>query len=308
MNALAAVIAIAACSTLHNPMHASFASGQQSSQDLEKRAVAITQQIPVQALDPELPKTPFATWFKQAIGPGAEVIWQLSECGELAEAADIRACVEANTIVPDGRQVIVMVAVGTFKKGLAGAPAFQFGVIVRDEELYLIRRLRDLPRQLSAPSVSLAHRPAVKLPQVDMPEVRLAANDALAVLPGAWSDSELTIEEPPPAEPRRAKEVSTAENKSVAAGLLQGRAIVKAQPTYPRNAKRFNASGPVEVRVTISETGSVIDAKAISGHPLLREAATEAARKWVFKPTTINGVPVETQLVLTFEFTVPQYD
>jgi protein TonB len=60
------------------------------------------------------------------------------------------------------------------------------------------------------------------------------------------------------------------------------------------------------VQITISVTGRVTAAKAISGHPLLRDAAEAAARQWQFEPTTINGVPMETKLVLTFEFTVPQ--
>jgi TonB family protein len=82
--------------------------------------------------------------------------------------------------------------------------------------------------------------------------------------------------------------------------------IKKAQPRYPPGAKRFNISGPVDVQVTISEAGSVIEAKAISGHSLLRGAAENATRQWVFKPATLNGVPVETQIVLTFVFKVPR--
>jgi protein TonB len=83
--------------------------------------------------------------------------------------------------------------------------------------------------------------------------------------------------------------------------------IVKPQPAYPRNnnAKRFNAAGNVEVQVTISVTGRVTDAKALSGHPLLREAAVQAARRWEFEPTLVDGIPTETQLTLIFTFTVP---
>ena len=58
----------------------------------------------------------------------------------------------------------------------------------------------------------------------------------------------------------------------------------------------------VRVQVTISETGSVIDAKAISGHQALRPAAVAAASKWVFKPTTLNGEPIKVQGTLTFNF------
>jgi TonB family protein len=56
------------------------------------------------------------------------------------------------------------------------------------------------------------------------------------------------------------------------------------------------------VQVTISETGRVIDAKAISGHQALRPAAVNAAYKWVFKPTTVDGAAIKAQGVLTFDF------
>jgi protein TonB len=64
----------------------------------------------------------------------------------------------------------------------------------------------------------------------------------------------------------------------------------------------MNAYGKVEVRIVISETGQVIEATAVSGHPTLRSAAAEAAREWVYKPTTLNGVPIKVETVLTFTF------
>jgi TonB family protein len=61
----------------------------------------------------------------------------------------------------------------------------------------------------------------------------------------------------------------------------------------------------VDVQVTISPEGRVTEAKAINGHPLLREAAEVAARQWVFKPAIANGTAVSTQIVLTFNFKAP---
>jgi protein TonB len=60
----------------------------------------------------------------------------------------------------------------------------------------------------------------------------------------------------------------------------------------------------VRIQVTISEEGRVIEAAALDGHPLLREAALQAARQWVFNPTNLSGVPVKVQGVLTFNFTL----
>ncbi|MBS1788568.1 MAG: energy transducer TonB [Acidobacteria bacterium] len=91
---------------------------------------------------------------------------------------------------------------------------------------------------------------------------------------------------------------------SVSGGTIQGSAIKRVQPTYPSVAKAAKASGAVQVQITISEEGKVIDAVAISGHPLLRDAALEAARQWEFKPTELSGKPVKVQSTLTFNFTL----
>jgi TonB family protein len=90
----------------------------------------------------------------------------------------------------------------------------------------------------------------------------------------------------------------------VAGGVLQGSALKRVQPSYPPVAKAARASGPVQVQITVNEKGEVIEAMAVSGHPLLREAALEAARQWQFKPTELGGAPVKVQGVLTFNFTL----
>ncbi|MFN0110014.1 MAG: energy transducer TonB [Blastocatellia bacterium] len=91
---------------------------------------------------------------------------------------------------------------------------------------------------------------------------------------------------------------------NVSGGVLQGSAIKRVNPAYPPVAKAAKASGVIQVQITISEEGKVIDATAISGHPLLRDAAVEAARQWEFKPTELGGQPVKVQGVLTFNFTL----
>jgi TonB family protein len=281
-------------------------------------AVADTQRTFASDLDAELPKVPFAAWFEHVVGPGAGVIWQLSECGEREEdslkaTGDIRACVEANAMLADGRRVILMTAVGTFKRGIVGSPSFHFGVIEQQGELYLVRRLRDLPRQLSAPE-SLARKPPVKLPDMRLPEIRLVANNTPAPPPEAWSGGDLgqadnSEDLPPPPEPPRPNTASAGEiteGLKILGAVSWGGVISKAQPRYPAAARKFNISGPVDVQVTISEAGRVTEAKAITGHPLLRGAAEEAASQWVFRPATLKGVPVETQIVLTFVFKAPK--
>lgn len=91
---------------------------------------------------------------------------------------------------------------------------------------------------------------------------------------------------------------------NISGGVLQSSAINKVQPEYPVAAKAARVQGAVQVQITVGEKGEVVEASAISGHPLLRDAALTAARQWQFKPTQLSGVPVKTHGVLTFNFTL----
>lgn len=93
---------------------------------------------------------------------------------------------------------------------------------------------------------------------------------------------------------------------SARASQGEGIAIRKPKPVYPIIARQIRASGPVQVLVTISEQGRVIEATALSGHPSLRGVAVEAAREWLFSPTRLNHMPVKVQGVLTFNFVLEQ--
>ncbi|MBO0859001.1 MAG: TonB family protein [Chloracidobacterium sp.] len=89
---------------------------------------------------------------------------------------------------------------------------------------------------------------------------------------------------------------------AVSGGVLQGGATKKVQPAYPAIARAASAKGAVQVEVTISENGDVISARVINGHPLINDAALQAAKQWRFKPAEISGAPVKTQGVITFNF------
>lgn len=259
----------------------------------EKLALALVQRLPVARLDAELPGQPFGIWFRELVGPQAGVVWQLTECGARTEQ-DLPACVEANASLPDGRKVIVLLAVGSFKQGLASELTFYRAVIEQDEQLYAIERLRNLPLLLRAPENLPRILPTVSTNQPLVKPMSLRAEINFQP-PLSRAESEAPPPAPPPAKPPPPPRISE--------GVLRGNAVTRSKPLYPPSAARMNAAGPVEVQVTISEDGRVVEAKAISGHLALRNAAVEAARKWVFHPTTLNGVPLRVQSILTFVFT-----
>src|SRR5262249_21733579 len=81
--------------------------------------------------------------------------------------------------------------------------------------------------------------------------------------------------------------VSSPEQIKVSGGVLQGSATKKVQPAYPAIARAARSSGAVQVQITINESGEVINAQVINGHPSLRAAALQAAKQWRFKPTEV---------------------
>ncbi len=81
------------------------------------------------------------------------------------------------------------------------------------------------------------------------------------------------------------------------------KALSLVTPKYPAAAHAVRAAGTVGVQVTIDEDGEIIEARAVSGHPLLRSAAEKAARDSKFSPTFLQEVPVQITGIINYNFT-----
>ncbi|HUQ31904.1 MAG TPA: energy transducer TonB [Pyrinomonadaceae bacterium] len=90
--------------------------------------------------------------------------------------------------------------------------------------------------------------------------------------------------------------------KPISGGVLNGRAKILPLPPYPPIARAARASGTVVVQVLVDEDGNVREANAVSGHPLLQNAAKEAALQAKFAPTRLSGEPVKVTGVITYDF------
>lgn len=109
--------------------------------------------------------------------------------------------------------------------------------------------------------------------------------------------------EPPP--PPTPQPTPTPRRAPISGGVLNGKAISKPQPAYPAIARAARASGTVTVQVTIDESGKVVSARAVSGHPLLQQSAVQAAYGARFSPTLLSGQPVKVTGVITYNFAMP---
>jgi TonB family protein len=87
-------------------------------------------------------------------------------------------------------------------------------------------------------------------------------------------------------------------------GVLDGKAIKKPAPFYTQIAKRSYVMGTVVVKIAVDETGRVVAAQALSGHPLLAGPAVEASRQARFTPTLVNGKPIRVIGTITYNFRI----
>ncbi|HEX8287261.1 MAG TPA: energy transducer TonB [Pyrinomonadaceae bacterium] len=109
---------------------------------------------------------------------------------------------------------------------------------------------------------------------------------------------------PPPPAIKKKEEEKTLERPKIitSEGVINGKAKFLPKPVYSSAAIAINAKGDVSVQVTIDEEGNVISAKALNGHPLLRDSAEKAARSAKFSPTFLGKQPVKVTGIILYKF------
>jgi protein TonB len=76
----------------------------------------------------------------------------------------------------------------------------------------------------------------------------------------------------------------------------------RVEPVYPALARQTRVSGKVELEGVIGTDGRIRELAVKNGNPLLAPAAVDAVRQWLYKPTMLNGAPVEVALVIVVNF------
>src|SRR5262249_54374908 len=111
---------------------------------------------------------------------------------------------------------------------------------------------------------------------------------------------------PPPAATAPAAATPTAstnDSKPKSGGQIQQAVLIyRKDAEYPKIAKQTGAKGTVTLSATIAKDGTIKAVKVVSGHPMLVAAASEAVKQWRYRPTLLNGQPVEseTQVLVNF--------
>jgi protein TonB len=116
------------------------------------------------------------------------------------------------------------------------------------------------------------------------------------VLGGFSGGTGTAVPTPPPA-PRPVQKVVR-----VGLGVKPPLQTYSADPVYPPLARETHIWGTVVLDAVIDEHGNVVQARVVSGHPLLIDAALKAVLLWKYEPTTLNGQPVSVELQVQVHF------
>jgi TonB family protein len=119
-----------------------------------------------------------------------------------------------------------------------------------------------------------------------------------------WVQKNLAVKraQAPPPPPAPPSESGAPSRIRVGGNVQTANLVTKVEPVYPPLAQQARISGQVRFAVIIGKDGNILNVQLVSGHPLLVAAARDAVTHYVYKPTLLNGNPVEviTQVDVNF--------
>lgn len=88
----------------------------------------------------------------------------------------------------------------------------------------------------------------------------------------------------------------------ISRGAMEGQLIHRVDPEYPAIARNAHITGEVKIRATIGTDGVIRNWEVISGNPIFYTSSIAAIRQWRYRPTLLNGEPVEVETFITVNF------
>lgn len=104
-------------------------------------------------------------------------------------------------------------------------------------------------------------------------------------------------------QPERPAEVKKTQ-RLVITHLEPAMLIQRIEPVYPPLPRQMRREGKVELRAIIATDGTIQSLEVVNGDPLFLQSALAAVRQWRYRPTVLNGQPVEIDTYITVVYTL----
>ncbi|WP_321472712.1 energy transducer TonB [uncultured Paludibaculum sp.] len=108
--------------------------------------------------------------------------------------------------------------------------------------------------------------------------------------------------EPPPVAKPTVQQQKPPERTRLGGNVLEAKILSRTIPVYPRLAIQARLQGTVTFTAIIARDGTIQHLQLVSGHPLFVQAATDAVKQWRYRPTMLNGEPVEVVAPIEVKF------
>ncbi len=159
------------------------------------------------------------------------------------------------------------------------------------------------PSQPSPPKIRTFILPAVQHPTeqravIDAPSI---STNGLAMPPAVGLPAPTAVILPPPK-----KDVAVPKQVQVESSVEAANLIKKVIPIYPPLARSTAIQGTVRFTAHIGTDGRILNLKFTSGPLVLVESATSAVKQWIYRPTLLDGKPVEVITQIDVNFTLHQ--
>ena len=93
-------------------------------------------------------------------------------------------------------------------------------------------------------------------------------------------------------------------HRLVVTHLERAMLIHRVEPVYPPLARQTHREGQVELRAIIATDGTIQSLQVVKGDALFLRSTTDAVNQWRYRPTVLNGQPVEIETFITVIYTL----
>ncbi len=81
--------------------------------------------------------------------------------------------------------------------------------------------------------------------------------------------------------------------------------VKKFPPAFSVTARQLKLSGAVTLRVMVDPKGAVKAVEVVEGNPILGASASDAVKRWSYKPATLRGAPISSSMMVRVTFAPP---